>query len=290
MDQRNEGDEIILFAFSQIGCKLDDSVSISQLTAENIIKLVTRALFVISHGDIAISDVLPGNLAARHRICTDIAGKVKELGYLGDCGYNQLLYPSPAQSKSILNWLMQKLPRSEDVADVTMSLSDLFAKRISEALGHWKKCWIFNSCAYGQPLISVCAASSYPAKVVDLGYLSVYPFDNYRQLPEPSVLEFHQSLLLKEEKTTDFDDLSSESNIIETGLKVTTVLDLSEQTKNLVRSALGQFNESQFFGNDSFGQGLLIDKSLTTKSFSDLISFVESDDPGEGITGSISFD
>lgn len=42
-----------------------------------------------------------------------MATKIKELGFLGDCGYNQLLYPVEAQTRGLLNWLVQRLPRTE---------------------------------------------------------------------------------------------------------------------------------------------------------------------------------
>jgi hypothetical protein len=282
MDQRNEGDEIILFSFAQIGCKLGDSISsLSQLSPEDIVKLVTRALFVISQGDIVISDVLPANLASRHRICTDIAGKVKDLGYLGDCGYNQLLYPTPAQTRSILNWLMQKLPRTEDVSDVAVSLSALFAKRISSALVTRKKCWMFDYCAVGQPLVPLGASNSYPSTVVNLNNIYRYPFGKYRILPEASILEFHQLLLTAEEKTNDLDDLS-ESNFIDSKASSTAVF--TEHTKSIIRAAFGQQNEDGFFGNEAFGQGLLIEKDLATKSLSELINFIENENSVHGIT------
>ena len=57
--------------------------------------------------------VLPQNIAARHRICTAIAAKVKELGYAGECGYNQILYPTEAHTRPLVNWILLKLPRAE---------------------------------------------------------------------------------------------------------------------------------------------------------------------------------
>ena len=39
-------------------------------------------------------------MAARHRLCTEMANKVKSIGYNGECGYNQLLYPSEATTRS----------------------------------------------------------------------------------------------------------------------------------------------------------------------------------------------
>ena len=52
---------------------------------------------------------LPKGMAARHRLCTQMADKLKGLGYQGECGYNQLLYPSEATTRSILTFLVQKV-------------------------------------------------------------------------------------------------------------------------------------------------------------------------------------
>jgi hypothetical protein len=38
---------------------------------------------------------------------------VKELGYAGECSYNQILYPTEAQTRQLVNWIMLKLPRAE---------------------------------------------------------------------------------------------------------------------------------------------------------------------------------
>lgn len=34
------------------------------------------------------------------------------LGYAGDCGYNHFLYPSEKETRSLLTWLVSKLPRA----------------------------------------------------------------------------------------------------------------------------------------------------------------------------------
>ena len=85
----------------------------SQLSPEALVEIVARSLFLISSGTLEFSSQLPANIASRHRICASMAGKIKELGFLGDCGYNQLLYPVEQQTRSLLIWLVSKLPRSE---------------------------------------------------------------------------------------------------------------------------------------------------------------------------------
>ena len=79
-----------------------------------IVEIAARSLLLISSGDVKFSTELPSNIASRHRICTNIAFKLKEAGFLGDCGYNQLLYPVEQQTRALLNWLVLKLPRSKE--------------------------------------------------------------------------------------------------------------------------------------------------------------------------------
>ena len=84
-----------------------------KIPPEVLVDIVARSLYLISNGDLQFPSQLPANIASRHRICASMAGKVKELGFLGDCGYNQLLYPVEQQTRALLIWLVSKLPRSE---------------------------------------------------------------------------------------------------------------------------------------------------------------------------------
>lgn len=52
------------------------------------------------------------NIAVRHRICTEVSSKIKDLGYSQECGYNQLLYPVEHQTRDLIKWLVEKIPRN----------------------------------------------------------------------------------------------------------------------------------------------------------------------------------
>ena len=57
MDSRggNEGDEILLLALRQIECAIPESVvSINDLTAEMLVEIVARSLWLISNGDVKV--------------------------------------------------------------------------------------------------------------------------------------------------------------------------------------------------------------------------------------------
>jgi hypothetical protein len=100
---------------------------------------------------------LPQNIASRHRICTSIAAKIKELGFLSDCGYNQLLYPVESQTRDLLKWLVEKLPRSEEEgAQEVLGANALMNRRIMQSLKEWKqKPFKLHFCSKGKVLRNV---------------------------------------------------------------------------------------------------------------------------------------
>lgn len=100
---------------------------------------------------------MPANIAVRHRICTDIAIKIKELGYLGDCGYNQLLYPVEHQTRDLLKWIVDKLPRHADEGtEEILGANAILNRNITQSLLKWQKTlWTLPSCQAGKPLTNI---------------------------------------------------------------------------------------------------------------------------------------
>jgi hypothetical protein len=119
-----EGETIILMALRQVGCPIPDEVeAISDVVTRPEllvrprfhkqisgrwgftwlwvpafalgdvpqVELVVRSLWLISDGNVKFPAQLPPGIAARHRICTLIASKIKDLGYLG--AYKWFLLP-----------------------------------------------------------------------------------------------------------------------------------------------------------------------------------------------------
>jgi len=114
MSRGKEADEIILLAFRQIECAIpEEVVALANLTPELLVPLVSNALNLITEAQ-TFPLALPAGVASRHRVCTKIAKAIKALGYHGECGYNQLLYPNEATTRGILAFLVEKLPRTEE--------------------------------------------------------------------------------------------------------------------------------------------------------------------------------
>ena len=159
---QNEGDQIILYALKQIECDVGSIQSINEMTPEMVVDVVAKSLFLISEGEMKFSSKLPPNVASRHRICTNMAAKVKELGFVGTMGYNQLLYPSESEIKDLIFWLVQKLPRTEeDSAEEALGANALLNKRITDALKTWVgSTWKLPFCTKGTPALNIYANRS----------------------------------------------------------------------------------------------------------------------------------
>ena len=120
-----------------------------------MIDIVARSLRLITEGAAKYPVKLPPGMASRHRLCTDMASAVKQLGYGGECGYNQLLYPTEPTTRGLLGFLVEKLPRSEeDAADDVLGANALLNRRISTNLSAWSK----------QPFVRHCCPNFAPSQ------------------------------------------------------------------------------------------------------------------------------
>lgn len=105
--------------------RLEDSAdpsnwTVAELSSDAFIVVVSKFLARLHDGDDNTGFVLPSGhtqapvgVAARHRVGSQLATILKELGYAGDCGYNHFLYPNEKETRNILSWLVGKLPRSK---------------------------------------------------------------------------------------------------------------------------------------------------------------------------------
>ena len=156
---------------------------------------------------------MPTNIASRHRICTAIAAKVKESGYLGDCGYNQLLYPVENQTRSLITWIAEKLSSvrtfEEGLVDVTnLSENAPLSKRIQFALKEWKeKPHLLPICLAGIPPRNIHFSRPFRTLSVNgsgtdySSILKVFDDCKSQQIPaDSSILERHALELIAESR------------------------------------------------------------------------------------------
>ncbi|KAK1946509.1 Coiled-coil domain-containing protein 22 [Phytophthora citrophthora] len=119
-----EADAFIFAALQQSGW-LEDAAdasnwTVADLSSDAFIVVVSKFLARLHDEDDSASFTLPSThakapvgVAARHRVGSQMANILKELGYAGDCGYNHFLYPNEKETRNILSWLVGKLPRSK---------------------------------------------------------------------------------------------------------------------------------------------------------------------------------
>eukprot|EP00981_Chlorochromonas_danica_P000519 scaffold106_cov177-Ochromonas_danica.AAC.3 len=169
MEQGNEGDEILFFSCRQIGCDLPVNLHrVGDLSADNLIAILSRAIAIITNGDVQLPTTLPANIASRHRICTDVSLQIKALGYPSDCGYNQLLYPVEHQTRDLLKYIVFKVPRGQDDdgtgaggGDEFIGANALLSRQLHQSLLHWQKAfWVLPCSLHDRPLQNVF--QSYP--------------------------------------------------------------------------------------------------------------------------------
>ena len=214
-----EGDLILINAYRQVGCIVpDDILTIAQLTPELLIGIVSKCVNLISNGSLETPSTLGSNIAARHRVCTDVASKVKSLGCNVDCGYNQLLYPVETQTRNLLTWLLSKLPRIDgDDDNEILSVSASFDKQCKNALKDWQnEAWLLPHAYY----YSIPRRNIYQTKplttassnlLINKNIKGIYNWCNkYKISPVSSLFEIH-SLELAEENDDNLLDALEES-------------------------------------------------------------------------------
>eukprot|EP00455_Lapot_gusevi_P036503 TRINITY_DN4062_c0_g2_i1.p1 TRINITY_DN4062_c0_g2~~TRINITY_DN4062_c0_g2_i1.p1 ORF type:complete len:673 (+),score=267.37 TRINITY_DN4062_c0_g2_i1:68-2020(+) len=133
-----EVDQIIIPILRQIGCAFPEDVeSIAQFQTEHIVFACSTALRTINPA-YKLPKKLPDGKAARFRICTDMAGTLQQLGYTGDIGYENFLYPNEKDMRQLLIWLVGKLPKHEEeqVNDIA-GQNALLTRQILHSLQSW---------------------------------------------------------------------------------------------------------------------------------------------------------
>ncbi|OQR89761.1 coiled-coil domain-containing protein 22-like [Thraustotheca clavata] len=130
-----DADNLIAQALAQSGW-LKEVSHLAIITGAELVPIVGWALGRIDgENDIVVE--YPKGVAQRHRIAAELAGKIKTHGYNGECGYNHLLYPTEADTRQLLLWLVQKLPKveSDDIEEDTPE--KLLRKKFGSAMIEW---------------------------------------------------------------------------------------------------------------------------------------------------------
>ncbi|KAM9828591.1 coiled-coil domain-containing protein 22 [Syngnathus typhle] len=132
-----EVDKILILALKQVGTELSEEVcSVKDFTSELIVEAVVRCIRVIDPGlGSALPTSLPPGMSARFRVGMSLAQACQDLGYKGEIGYQTFLYSSETEIRSLLMFLVEKLPReSTEASDQPSGKSTIRQRAIAAAI------------------------------------------------------------------------------------------------------------------------------------------------------------
>jgi hypothetical protein len=172
----DEADKSLIATLSSIGVPFDGLTSLSKMEVEPFIKVVTFCINKIAESTCVWARTMshlaqsaaparpalttpttptyaahsefraefPGGLAARHQLGTRLGKRVKNLGFQGEAGYNQFLYPNDKFVRKLMMWLLTEMPKPEqeeveETEDAAATLQASINKKLSRwARGRWR--------------------------------------------------------------------------------------------------------------------------------------------------------
>lgn len=132
-----EVDKILIHALRQVGTEFGEDVDrVSQFTSELIVEAVVRCIRVIDPGlGGALPTSLPPGMSARFRVGMSLAQACQDIGYKGEIGYQTFLYSNEPEIRSLLMFLVEKLPReSSETSDQPTGKSAALHRAIAAAI------------------------------------------------------------------------------------------------------------------------------------------------------------
>ncbi|XP_055022284.1 LOW QUALITY PROTEIN: coiled-coil domain-containing protein 22 [Boleophthalmus pectinirostris] len=132
-----EVDKILIHALKQVGTEVPEEVdSVRLFSSELVVEAVVSCLRVIDPGvGQGLPASLPPGMSARFRVGMSLAQACQDVGYKGELGYQTFLYSSEPEIRSLLMFLVEKLPRgSAESSDQSTGKSVLLHKGIAGAM------------------------------------------------------------------------------------------------------------------------------------------------------------
>ncbi|XP_040918346.1 coiled-coil domain-containing protein 22 isoform X2 [Toxotes jaculatrix] len=132
-----EVDKILIHALKQVGTEVSEEVdSVRQFSSELIVEAVVRCIRVIDPGlGSALPTSLPPGMSARFRVGMSLAQACQDIGYKGEIGYQTFLYSNEPEIRSLLMFMVEKLPReSAEASDQPTGKSVVLQRAIAAAI------------------------------------------------------------------------------------------------------------------------------------------------------------
>ncbi|KAG7999571.1 Coiled-coil domain-containing protein 22, partial [Nibea albiflora] len=114
----------------------DETDSVKLFSSELIVEAVVRCICVIDPGlGSALPTSLPPGMSARFRVGMSLAQACQDIGYKGDIGYQTFLYSNEPEIRSLLMFLVEKLPRERaEVSDQPTGKSVVLQRAIAAVI------------------------------------------------------------------------------------------------------------------------------------------------------------
>lgn len=145
-----EVDKILIYALKQVGTEVSEEIdSIKQFSSELIVEAVVRCVRVIDPGvGSALPTSLPPGMSARFRVGMSLAQACQDIGYKGEIGYQTFLYSNEPEIRSLLMFLVEKLPReSAEASDQPTGKSVVLQRAIAATIkAHLAVPWLPPNC------------------------------------------------------------------------------------------------------------------------------------------------
>ncbi|XP_066566008.1 coiled-coil domain-containing protein 22 [Amia ocellicauda] len=176
-----EVDKILIHSLRQAGTEVGEDVQcVKQFSSELIVEAVVRCVRIIqpSLGS-GLSHLLPPGMSARFRLGMSLAQACQDLGYKGEIGYQTFLYSNEPEIRSLLMFLVEKLPReSAESSDQPAGKSALLQRAIAAQIkAQLALPWVPPSCRV--PLLcqtqGATPAHSFHAQPLSLPLSSRHP-------------------------------------------------------------------------------------------------------------------
>lgn len=132
--------------FSDIG----DISSLKEFNSELFVLAISCCLEAILQ-DVQLPKKLPPSMSTRLKIVSVLSDHIQKLGFNGDMGYSTILYGSELETRRILMFLIERLPRdtSKATAVVQTGYVPKLLKELDENLQlYLKHLWIPSSLLY----------------------------------------------------------------------------------------------------------------------------------------------
>ncbi|KAE8293737.1 Coiled-coil domain-containing protein 22 [Larimichthys crocea] len=132
-----EVDKILIHALKQVGTVVSEETdSVKLFSSELIVEAVVRCIRVIDPGlGSALPTSLPPGMSARFRVGMSLAQACQDIGYKGEIGYQTFLYSNEPEIRSLLMFLVEKLPRERaEVSDQPTGKSVVLQRAIAAVI------------------------------------------------------------------------------------------------------------------------------------------------------------